>query len=176
MIAHHTLRRQVLLAVAMIAVLAPGRGRAQTPSAAAPEPVLAVGGDVLHPLSLTAADLKAMPRTTVSITEDGREVKYEGVLVAEVLKRAGVPLGRELTGPAVATYVLASAKDGYQAVFSLPELDPGFTQNDIIIADLIDGKPLFDYQGPFRIIAPHDKKGARGVRMLLRLDIVRLRK
>ena len=77
-----------------------------------------------------------MPRTRVEVKdEDGRIVTYEGVLVGEILKRAGVPLGAELRGNAVATYVVASATDGYQVVFSLAELDPGFTSNDIIVAD-----------------------------------------
>ncbi len=103
-------------------------------------------------------------------------VTAKGVLVGDVLTRAGAPLGRELGGQAIASYVLAVAKDGYEVVFSLPELDPAFTDNDIIIADTIDGKPLFDYQGPFRIVAPHDKRGARSIRMVQRLDLVRLRK
>ncbi|MGE3508221.1 MAG: hypothetical protein AB7N65_05000 [Vicinamibacterales bacterium] len=33
-----------------------------------------------------------------------------------------------------------------------------------------------DYQGPFRIAAPGDTRGARSVRMLERLDLVRLGK
>ena len=61
-------------------------------------------------------------------------------------------------------------------MFSLPELDPAFTSNDIIVADTIDGKPLFDYQGPLRIVAPHDKRGARSIRMVQSIDVVRLRK
>src|ERR1700751_2708443 len=85
---------------------------------------LAVAGDVSKPLTLTAADLKAMPRTTVSVMDQGREGKYGGVLVAEILARAGAPLGRDMSGPAVASYVLATGKDGYAAVFSLGELDP----------------------------------------------------
>jgi len=150
---------------------------AQTPaSATGPQATLSVGGNVPHPLSLTPADIKGMPRTTVTVTEEGREVKYEGVLVGEILKRAEAPVGRDLTGQAVATYVLAKAKDGYQVVFSLPELDPAFTANDIIVADTIDGKPLFDYQGPLRIVAPHDKRGARSIRMVQSIDVVRLRK
>jgi hypothetical protein len=95
-----------------------------------------------------------MPRTTVTVTAEGRDEKDEGVLVGEVLKRAGAPLGRDMTGAAVATYVVASAKDGYRAVFALVELDPEFTSNDIIIADSVDGKPLFDDQGPLRLVAP----------------------
>jgi hypothetical protein len=146
------------------------------PSQPVPTAALTVGGDVKEPLTITPADINGMPRTTVTVSEEGREVKYEGVLVAEILKKAGVPLGREMSGSAVATYVLAGARDGYQVVFSLAELDPGFTSNDIIVADTIDGKPLFDYQGPLRIIAPHDKRGARSIRMLQTLNVVRLRK
>jgi hypothetical protein len=107
---------------------------------------------------------------------EGRETRYEGVLVGELLKRAGAPLGRDLSGDALATYVVASASDGYQVVFSLAELDPALTANDIIVADTTDGKPLLENQGPLRIVAPHDKRGARSVRMLQRLEIVRLRK
>jgi hypothetical protein len=65
-----------------------------------------------------------------------------------------------LRGNAVASDVVASATDGYQVVFSLAELDPAFTSNDIIVADTIDGKPLFAYQGPLRIVAPKDSRGA----------------
>src|SRR5262245_8707075 len=135
---------------------------------------LTVAGDVATPLSLTADQLKTLPRTKVDVNEDGRTQVYEGVLVGEILRRAGAPLGTELRGNAIATYVVATANDGYQVVFSLAELDPAFTGNDIIVADTIDGKPLFDYQGPLRIVAPHDKRGARSIRMLLRIEVVRL--
>ena len=151
----------------------PRSSAAQAPDTAG---TLTISGDVTQTLTLTPADIKALPRTTVTVTEEGREISYEGVLVAEILKKAGVPLGREMSGGAVASYVLAGAKDGYQVVFSLAELDPGFTSNDIIIADTIDGKPLFGYQGPLRIVAPHDKRGARSIRMLQTLNVVRLRK
>jgi len=137
---------------------------------------LIIAGDVGKTMSLTAADLKALPRTRVEVKEDTRTITYEGVLVGEILTRAGAPVGAELRGNAVASYVVASATDGYQAVFSLAELDPGFTSNDIIVADTIDGKPLFAYQGPFRIVAPKDSRAARSIRMLERLEVVRLRK
>ena len=133
----------------------PAPARAQT-AAAAPANTLVIAGDVAQALIIKPADLKAMPRTTVTVSEEGRQVSYEGVLVGELLRRAGAPVGRDLSGKAVATYVRASAKDGYEVVFSLAELDPDFTPNDIIVADTIDGKPLFDYQGPFRIVAPHE--------------------
>jgi DMSO/TMAO reductase YedYZ molybdopterin-dependent catalytic subunit len=162
-------------ASAATAQSAPGMARPQTAAVTAPT-TLTVGGDVATPLALSAGDLKALPRTTVEVTDEGRVVTYDGVLVGEILKKAGVALGADLRGNAVATYVTASAADGYQVVFSLPELDNGFTSNDIMVADTIDGRPLFAYQGPWRVVAPKDSRGARSIRMLERLEVVRLRK
>ena len=74
----------------------------------------------------------------------------------------------------MATYVVATAADGYRVLFSLAELDPAFTNSDIIVADTIDGKPLFAYQGPLRIVAPRDTRGARSIRRLEKIDVVRV--
>ena len=92
----------------------------------------------------------------------------------EILKRAGAPLGNQLRGKALASYVLAKAHDGYQVVFTLGEMDAAFGNEQILVADKRDGKPLFGYQGPFRLVCPNDKAGARSVRMLETLEVVRL--
>lgn len=157
--------------IAAAMVYTPAVSGAQTTSQA-----LTVAGDVATPLSVTPEQLKTFPRTKVEVKEEGRTLVYEGVLVGEILKRAGATLGAELRGNAIASYVVASATDGYQVVFSLGELDPALTGNDIIVADTIDGKPLFAYQGPLRIVAPKDARGARSIRMLQRLEVVRLKK
>ena len=176
-----TTRRDVLtgLGSALLATwaIAPRAEAAQQATAQTTPPTLKVTGDVRTPLTLSPDELKAMPRAKVEVKdEDGRLVSYEGVLVGEILKRAGAALGGELRGNAVATYVVASASDGYQVVFSLAELDPAFTGSQIIVADMIDGKPLFAYQGPLRIVAPNDTRPARSIRMLERLDVVRVKK
>lgn len=165
--------RQFLAGAAIVTVfVTPAASLAQQTGAS----VLKVTGDVATTLSLGAGDLKTMPRTKVESTEEGRTVVYEGVLVSEILKRAGAPQGAELRGNALASYVVAAATDGYQVVYSLAELDPGFSGNSVIVADTIDGKPLFAYQGPFRIVSPKDTRPARSVRMLESLSVVRLRK
>lgn len=143
---------------------------------APPEAKLRIAGDIPQPLTLTTDDLAKMPRTTIAWSERGPKVSYQGVLLYEVLKRAGAPLDKELSGKALASYVLAEARDGYQAAFAMAEIDPGFTGNQILVADTADGKPLTESQGPLRLIVPSDKKGARAVRMLERLTVVRLRK
>ena len=168
-------RRDVLALACCIAMLAVASRNVATQ---APAPtILKVMGDVRTPLSLSPDDLTTMPRARVEVRdEDGRDVKYEGVLAGEILRRAGATLGTELRGNAMATYVRAIASDGYEVVFSLAELDPAFTGSEIIVADTIDGKPLFAYQGPLRIVAPKDTRPARSVRMLERLEVVRVKK
>ena len=133
--------------------------------------------DASKPLTLKPAELAAMPRTTITVKQpDGRGVTHEGVLVAELLRRAGVPLGKALRGEAMATYVVASATDGYRVIFSLAELDPEFTGSEIMVVDRTNGQPLLADQGPIRIVAPKDLAGARSIRMLERIEVVRLPK
>jgi hypothetical protein len=138
---------------------------------------LTVSRDIPSTLTLKAEDLTKMPRETAAVPDqDGTKVEYEGVTLREILKRAGAPLGKELRGKSLASYVVAKAHDGYQVVFTLAEVDPEFANELILVADKRDGKPLFGYQGPFRLVCPSDKAGARSVRMLETLQIVRLLK
>jgi DMSO/TMAO reductase YedYZ molybdopterin-dependent catalytic subunit len=139
-------------------------------------PSVQITGDVKQALTLSAGDLAQMPRAVVRTMNNGMETVYEGVWVHEILKRAGVPLGNQLRGKALASYVLAEAQDGYQTVFSLAEVDPSFTDNQVLLADTADGKPLSGVQGKLRLVAPKDKVGARSVRMLTKLEVVQLKK
>jgi DMSO/TMAO reductase YedYZ molybdopterin-dependent catalytic subunit len=146
---------------------------AQTAAPRAAE--LKVSGAVSTPLTLTVADLKAMPRKTLTVVNphEKKTEKYEGVALEEILRKAGVPQGDALRGPAMATYVLAEAADGYRVVFSLAELDAGIADSAVIVADTVDGTPLGDKLGPFRLVAPHEKRPARWVRMLRSITVVR---
>lgn len=157
-------------------VLAVGLATAALTIAQDPRPTLQITGAVKQPLTLTPEDLAAMPRASVHTTSNGMETVYEGVWLHEILKKAGAPQGSELRGKALAGYVLAEAQDGYQVVFSLGELDPSFIDNEILVADTANGKPLFGAQGRFRLVVPKDKPGARSVRMLTKLDVVQVRK
>jgi len=71
--------------------------------------------------------LAAMPREKATVpNQDGTEIEYEGVPLSDILKRASAPLGGQLRGKALASYVLAKAHDGYQVVFTLGEIDAQF--------------------------------------------------
>jgi DMSO/TMAO reductase YedYZ molybdopterin-dependent catalytic subunit len=134
---------------------------------------LRIGGAVATPLTLTIADLKKMPRTTLHV-ENPHEKKSEvseGVLLGELLQRAGVAHGEKLRGPLMATYVVAEASDGYRVVFALAELDTDFMNSEILVADTVDGGPIDEKRGPLRLVAPHDKRPARWVRMLKSITV-----
>lgn len=135
---------------------------------------LEIGGAVKYPVSLTVEDLRKLPRASTELTTDGATVRYEGVWLHEVLKRAGAAGGTELRGQTIASYVIAVGEDGYQVLFSLPEFDPAFTDNQILVADLADGKPMGPKQGPLRLVAAKEKRQARSVRMLKKLEVVQL--
>jgi hypothetical protein len=111
------------------------------------QPTIQITGAVKHPMTLSAGDLAKMPRTTVRTTSNGLETVYEGVWLHEILKQAGAPQGGELRGKALTTYVLAEAQDSYQVLFSLAELDPAIIDNEILLADTANGKPLSGAQG-----------------------------
>ena len=98
------------------------------------------------------------------------------VMAAEILKKAGVAFGKEMRGKALAGYLLVEARDGYQVVFSLGELDPGVGGASVIVADKRDGKELSAQQGPIRLVVSSDKRPARSVRMVEKLHVVALRK
>jgi DMSO/TMAO reductase YedYZ molybdopterin-dependent catalytic subunit len=160
---------RALLALTVLA----GLVLAQAPATA----VLSVQGDVASPLSLSADDLAKMPRQTVSLPNpDGSKTVYQGVTLFAVLEKAGVPTGEKLRGKALTTYILAKAQDGYQVAFTLGELDPQFGNQAILVADTRDGKPLPEKTGPLRLVCPNDHAGARSVRMLQTLEVVRLAK
>jgi DMSO/TMAO reductase YedYZ molybdopterin-dependent catalytic subunit len=165
-------RRNVLAILVALALCAPALAEQIARHAAAG---LTIAGDVTKPQTFAVADLKRLPRTTVTADDHGTPVKYEGVLVSELLKTAGAP-DRTAGSNSLATYVRASASDGYEVVFSLGELEQDLSGNNIIVADTADGKPLVEPQGPLRIVVPRDSRGARSMRMLVRLEIVRLKK
>jgi DMSO/TMAO reductase YedYZ molybdopterin-dependent catalytic subunit len=146
------------------------------PDAAVATPtVLTVAGAVPTQLTLTADDLAKMPRATAALTSDGTTITYEGVLLYDILVKAGWQFGRGMTGKGMASYVIVTAKDGYQVVFSLAEIDPMFGGAKMIIADKTDGVALPGRELPFRVVVPGDKMHARSIYSLVKIEVVRLR-
>lgn len=136
-------------------------------------PVVTVGGEVAKPLRLDAASLAKLPRKHVEASDHGKTGHWEGVALIDLLRDAGVPVGEALRGANLSLYVRVSAADGYRAVYALAELDPGFRDGDVILADRHDGKSLDGKEGPFRVIAVGEKRPARWVRQVVAIDVLR---
>lgn len=166
-----TLRIMLFLVVLLSSAVTFGQTGTATPSKAV---LLTIDGEVATSLKLTATDLAKLPRRSVRAKgHDGKDASFGGVELGEVLKLAGVKVGEQLRGKELALYLIVGAADNYRAVFALPELDHGFTDRIILLADLRDGKPLSEKEGPLRIVVPDEKREARWVRQVVTLTIRR---
>jgi len=122
-------------------------------------------------LKMTAAELAKLRRIEVKAKDhDGVEATYSGFELRDILAPAGAKLGKELRGPNIAQYLVATAADGYHAVYSLTELDRDFTDKIVILADKRDGRSLENI-GPWQLIATNEKKHARWVRQVTALKV-----
>lgn len=134
---------------------------------------VSISGEVITPLTLTVQDLSAYKQINQKVKDrDGKEHEFKGVALIEVLEKAGVTTGSKLRGENLAKYVLVKAADGYEVIYSLPEIDPEFTDQVIMLATEKDGQALQNGEGPFRIITPNDKKQARWIREVRSIKIV----
>jgi DMSO/TMAO reductase YedYZ molybdopterin-dependent catalytic subunit len=137
------------------------------------KPFFIVTGEVLNPLKLTVDDLMKLNTVQVNTTDrEGKTHVYTGVKLSEILDSAGVTLGKELNGENLAKYILIKAADGYEVIFSLPEVDPEFNEQNIILAYQVDGNPLPKGEGPFRMVVPDEKRLARWIRELTTIKVV----
>ncbi len=156
--------KSLALALVLAALAAPA-ATAQT---------LALKGPAGQTVTLTAADVAALPRVGLTFDAHGRKHAYEGPLLIDVLAKAGVPTGKALRGPALAHAVIVRASDGYAVVYGLAELDPGTRANRVILADRADGAPLDAKDGPFKVVAEGDLRPARGARLVTAIEVVNL--
>jgi hypothetical protein len=119
---------------------------------------------------LSRADLEDMPHVKVTISQNS--TTFEGVPLREVLEKGGIAFGESLRGKRLSSCLLVEAADGYRVVIALPEIDRAFTDKQIVLAFLENGKPLDAKTGPYRIVIPDEKRMARWVRQVTTLKIV----
>jgi hypothetical protein len=117
------------------------------------------------------ADIESLPHVKVTTHASETSATFEGVLLKPLLEKAGVEFGHSLRGKRLASCLLVEAADGYRVVIALPEIDPDFSDKQIILAFLEDGKPLDANAGPYRIVIPDEKRMARWVRQVTALKI-----
>jgi len=125
--------------------------------------------------TISQPEFQKMPHQTLTVTNPHtkKQEKYEGVPLRALLDQVGVPAGEKLRGPEGRDYIVVSAKDGYEVVLALEEIDPMFQQNQVLVADTLDGKPLDDKHGPLQLVVPEDQRPARWVRMITKISVRR---
>jgi DMSO/TMAO reductase YedYZ molybdopterin-dependent catalytic subunit len=142
---------------------------------------LTVGGSVRQELTLSIDDLKQLP---VQRLEDVRVVRadpssspaaeltrrYTGCLVRDLLDRAQpVEKSRFDLRKSI---VIATATDGYRAVFSWAELYLSPIGDGVLIVYERDGRPLPDDEGPLGLVSLKDTRpGPRHVRWLRSIEL-----
>jgi len=150
-----------------IGIVLSGFASGQT-SAEASLVVQGVGGTSA---TLTLADLAKLPQQTVKTTDHGTPTMFQGVLLADVLSKVALPTGEKFHRTASSYYLLVEAKDGYRVVFAWAELDSSLMDKPIYVVTMRDGKLLSDSEGPFRLVAPGEKRAARWIRQVTALKI-----
>jgi hypothetical protein len=121
---------------------------------------------------LARSEIEALPHIKVTTGTSDAPATFEGVALEAVLEKAGVGFGDTLKGKRLASCLLVEAADGYRVVIALPELDSAFSDKQVLLAFLKNGKPLDEKDGPYRIVIPNDKTMARWVRQVTTLKIV----
>jgi DMSO/TMAO reductase YedYZ molybdopterin-dependent catalytic subunit len=143
------------------------------PKQAQPKQItLEVVNDSDKTFTFTLADLAKLPQKEIEATDHkGDKAKYSGVLLANVLRQADVSLGASLKGKLLVNYLVVEAADKYRVVFSLPEIDPEWTDKPVLLASTRNGEPLDVTHGPFQIVVPAEKRHSRWVKQVARLTV-----
>jgi DMSO/TMAO reductase YedYZ molybdopterin-dependent catalytic subunit len=138
---------------------------------------LSLSGAVRTPGVFTLSSLESLPATTETVTylAGGTPVTatFTGVSIWTLLMDAGIVTDPAIKNDILNYYVLATGSDGYEAIFSLGELDPMFggTGAPDLIAYLQDGMPL-GADGFARVVVPGDDFGGRYVSNLVSLQVI----
>jgi len=141
--------------------------------------VLRVDGALPKTGGLTRAELESLGSSTATWTAHGEKRTVTGVPLDRVLERFGWtagPMGKEVPkAEKRAGYrkvVVATARDGFQAVFSCAEIAEGMGATRALVAWAIDGKPLPPDMGPLRLVVLTDGEPARSIYQLESLKVL----
>jgi hypothetical protein len=119
----------------------------------------------------TPATLAALPHKSVTVYNMHTKANqdYSGVPLMDLLVKLGVPDNQH--GKDLRLYLVAEGSDGYKAVYSVAEVNPGLRDAVVMVADSLGGKPL-ENTGPLQLVAAGDKMPARSVRNLVAIRVL----
>lgn len=144
----------------------------QTGSGGGVSGAFSISGLVNNAINLDAAALGALGLTWRTVDYDG--TSYGGYLLWDLLTGAtgGLATDPDVKNDVLGLYVVATGSDGYQAIFSMGELNPDFGNQPNLVALTRDGVDLAD-DGFARIVAPGDVRRGRWVSNLIGLEVYR---
>lgn len=159
-------------------LLAAGLALAAAAASAVTSSTVRVDGLVTTPKTYTFSDLQALPSTTQSVSflsgGGAQTHTYTGTSLWGVVNASGIQTDPAVRNDILRKYVLATATDGYQVVFSGGELNPGFGNRPdfLAYAETIGGVsgPLGS-DGMARIAVPGDVRGGRYVSNVVSLTV-----
>jgi hypothetical protein len=119
----------------------------------------------------TPATLAALLHKTVTVYNMHAKANqaYSGVLLMDLLVKLGVP--EKQHGKDLHLYLVAVGSDGFEAVYSVAEVNPNLHDSTVIVADAVEGKPLAD-AGPLQLVSAGDKLPSRSVRNLVAIRVL----
>ncbi|WP_077001549.1 molybdopterin-binding oxidoreductase [Variovorax sp. KK3] len=125
-----------------------------------------VSGQVATAATYDIAALKGLPAVTQTVAGTA----YTGVSLWTLLNTIGLkpPAGKN---PTLAMYAVATGSDGYRALVSLGEIDPGFGNNGAMVAYEINGAGL-GANGMARLVIPGEVKQGRLVSNLIAIEVL----
>jgi DMSO/TMAO reductase YedYZ molybdopterin-dependent catalytic subunit len=174
---HLAIWRALGLALALLAALVLGALPA-APVALAQDrfsPTVELTGLVEHPKTFTRDDLMAYPSITLTVSfgagQGFQTGRFTGVLLWDLLKEAEVKVDPARNNDKLRKYVVVTGSDGYDAIYSLGELDPEFGGQIVLVAYARDGQPLGPGEGMARSVVDSDKRGGRAVSNLVRIEV-----
>jgi hypothetical protein len=161
----------VLLGAAVLAAVGTAGPAAASPATASRvAPGLSVGGEVGAPAAYTAAQLAALPQTSLTVTTGGRTVTDTGVLLETLVSDAqpAYPATLLNTKNELLRVTATVAGAGDQVTFAVGELDPGFGQHPALVVLKQDGRAIAG--GP-ELVVPGDRVPWRTVRRVTRVTV-----
>lgn len=144
---------------------------AATPAAAQRAP-LNLTGEVRRPGPRDTTALARFGTDTLTHTVRGAPALFRGVRLWRLLQDAGLATDSAIKSDALRKVVIATARDGYRITLSIGELDPSVGATPVLIAWERDGQPLPGDRGPYQLVIPSDRRPARSMYQLERLEVV----
>lgn len=146
------------------------------------EPKLRVEGDLVTAGSFGVKELMELTPSPIEWTDKKGKHTGKGVRLDAVLLKAGFnegPMGPtvdpKVKHQGLRAAVIATASDGFEAVFSMGELLAHLGATTAWLVFEMEGKPLPPEVGPFRLVIPTDKGASRSLHQLVKVRVLDLR-